>query len=549
MYKAIRLNAESIFEKPLLERRVTGRRLLGVSREFLRRINMLGLVYLIEGQPKYLDRIDQEVLAVCAFEDWNPSHYLDVAEMAMGVALAIDWTADNLPKPTQQEAIAALIEKGINPSWTSARPPGWVKGSNNWNQVCNGGMIAASIAVAEQVPELAAKTISRALNGLPHALAAYGPDGAYPEGSTYWSYGTSFSVVTIAIMESAFGNDFGMIDYPAFLESAWFRVMCNAPSGWYYNFADCGDKRSSNGDLILAWFAAKTGNQSFFERSRFLRDPESMGKLPRLAGASLAWLAQFQQGESSTMPLAWKAEGDNPIVIFQDSPDSSNGYYFGGKGGRGMVNHGNMDAGSFIFELHGVRWVIDPGNQPYHELERTGFDLWNRCQDCQRWTLLTKNNFGHSTITINKNYHNVEGMVTLEDFQTGANPEATFDMTLAFKNQLKSASRRFVKDGPASLTIVDEIMANHKTDQITWQLLTQAEVEFKDGFLLLHQDGQQLSVTNLSHPNLTASIIQLDPPPLDLDRRLQNLKRIEFNYQMSSAENEHLKIEVRLQGK
>ena len=32
-------------------------------------------------------------------------------------------------------------------------------------------------------------------------------------------------------------------------------------------------------------------------------------------------------------------------------------YYLGAKGGKGSVNHGNMDAGSFIFELNGLRWV------------------------------------------------------------------------------------------------------------------------------------------------------------------------------------------------
>src|SRR3546814_17731252 len=132
-------------------------------------------------------------------------------------------------------------------------------------------MIAASLAIAERDPELAAKTLHRALDGLPNALHEYMPSGVYPEGSTYWGYGTGFSVITIAMLESAFGTDFGYGDYPAFKESAIFRVLCNAPSGMYYNFADCGDKRSQNGDIILAWFASKTGNPVFFERDRFMR--------------------------------------------------------------------------------------------------------------------------------------------------------------------------------------------------------------------------------------------------------------------------------------
>jgi hypothetical protein len=110
-------------------------------------------------------------------------------------------------------------------------------------------MIAASLAIAEKDPELAAKTIRRSLDGIPNALASYMPDGVYPEGSTYWDYGTSFSVTTAAMLESALGSDFGHFQYPGFKESAVFRKLSIAPSGWYYNFSDCGDKRDKEGDI------------------------------------------------------------------------------------------------------------------------------------------------------------------------------------------------------------------------------------------------------------------------------------------------------------
>ena len=53
MYKAVQANAEEIQKMPLLERKLEGRRLLGVSREMLRRINMLGMVYRIEKTRKF----------------------------------------------------------------------------------------------------------------------------------------------------------------------------------------------------------------------------------------------------------------------------------------------------------------------------------------------------------------------------------------------------------------------------------------------------------------------------------------------------------------
>ncbi len=547
MYKAIQLNAHQILEKPLLERIQIGRRLLSVSREMLYRMNMLGMTYRIDKDPRILERINEEIIAVCNFSDWNPSHFLDVAEMAMAVAIGLDWTAGDLPKATIELAERALIDKGIKPSWPeNGKNPGWAYGGNNWNQVCNGGMIAASIAIAEREPELAAKTIWRALDGLPRSLKAYMPDGVYPEGSTYWSYGTSFSVVTVAMLESAFGTDFGHSDYPGFTESAVFRVLMNAPSGWYYNFADCGDKRGVQGDATLAWFAAKTGNASFFEKERFLLPAEEMGKLSRLDGAALVWIAQYEEKEEKKVPTAWKGDGANPVVILTGDEGDDRGYYFGGKGGRGTVNHGNMDGGSFVFELNGVRWAVDPGNQGYHELERTGFNLWSSCQECERWTLLTKNNFGHSTLTVDDKLHVVNGLATIIDFKDGAQPEATVDLTATFKGQLNKAHRKFTKDSPESLIIEDDIETTDSTKLITWQLMTTADVEFVPNGVILEQEGKKLLVENVSHPELAMSVVSLYPAPLELDRQMKGLKRVELRIPAWTLENGKTRVKVRL---
>ena len=256
------------------------------------------------------------------------------------------------------------------------------------------------------------------------------------------------------MFESAFGTDFGLADFPGFKESALFRSLSNAPSGWYYNFADCGDQRSKNGDFTLAWFADKTNNGTFFEEERFLHPATEMGTLPRHVGAGLVWLSQIKSKKEIPLPSAWVGHGANPIAIVRDE---ATGFYLGAKGGRGTVNHGNMDAGSFVFELNGVRWVIDPGNQNYHELEKTGFNLWGRCQDCERWTLLTKNNFGHSTLTVNNQLHVVDGMATITHFQQNEKTTVTIDLTPTFEGQLSKATRTFRKMTPQSLAIIDEI--------------------------------------------------------------------------------------------
>ena len=180
-YQALKLNAAEILNQPLLTRTLVGRRLLATSREMLYRMTILSIVYRIEKDPKILNRINDELQAVCNFSDWHPAHFLDVAELSLAVAIAVDWTGMDLPKSTVALAKKSLIEKGIKPSYNENQSPSWVTATHNWNQVCNGGMIAAAIVTADIDPALSAKTISRALDGLPYALQQYGPDGCIPK--------------------------------------------------------------------------------------------------------------------------------------------------------------------------------------------------------------------------------------------------------------------------------------------------------------------------------------------------------------------------------
>lgn len=553
LYEAIRIDAFEILDLPVMRRVKTTNAMLGISRELLRRVNMLGLVYLIEKDKIILERIDQELQAAALFSDWNPPVYLDVAEICMAVSLALDWTHDDLPESTIKLAKRALTEKGIYPSWEeyggNKQDVWWIDHYNNWNQVCNGGMIAASIAIADDDPELAAKTIQRALSGIPHELFEnYFPDGVCPEGVGYWDYATSYALLTASMLETAFGSDFGYKAYPGFLKSADFKMMCSRlPSGGYYNFADCGDAPETDGDILLAWFAAQTGKSMYYEKEKFLRPAKDL-RLSYLTGAALSWMSKYRELSKARPPLVWVGRGRTPVAVFKgDGPNSD--YYFAAKGGCGAVSHGNMDAGSFIFELNGVRWSVDPGTQDYLIGEQ-GFDLWRQCQECQRWELLTKNNYGHSTLTVNGERHKVDGYALVREFKPGQKPSVTFDLGPVFQGRLKSAFRRFTKDGERSLLVEDMIRPEETTKLVTWQFVTQADVEIVDGGALLKQNGRMLKLFHPSHPDKKFSIVSLDPPPHKLDKRLKNFKRIELRipvlYQQTGGAD--VRIQIRMAG-
>lgn len=48
------------------------------------------------GEKEYLRRAEKEMLAAASFIDWNPSHFLDVSEMSMGLAIGYDWLFNEL---------------------------------------------------------------------------------------------------------------------------------------------------------------------------------------------------------------------------------------------------------------------------------------------------------------------------------------------------------------------------------------------------------------------------------------------------------------------
>lgn len=85
----------TLTEQPV-ERIKEGKRLLAISRIALKRIYYLSYAYRMTGDKKYAHRAEQEMLAVSRFTDWNPTHFLDVGEMVMALAIGYDWLYDSL---------------------------------------------------------------------------------------------------------------------------------------------------------------------------------------------------------------------------------------------------------------------------------------------------------------------------------------------------------------------------------------------------------------------------------------------------------------------
>ena len=164
--------AEKLLTTPTVEYRLVGPRLLAESRACLERVYTLALLYRLDGRKPFLDRAVQELRAAADFKDWNPSHFLDTAEMTHAFAIGYDWLYPALTADQRGWIRAAIVEKGLVPAlaaYQSQAP--WVTARNNWNEVSNGGIAMGALAVAEDEPDKSRTLLQDALDSIPHALA------------------------------------------------------------------------------------------------------------------------------------------------------------------------------------------------------------------------------------------------------------------------------------------------------------------------------------------------------------------------------------------
>ena len=496
LYESILQACDTMLGLPVNERVVVGRRLLATSRENLRRILFLGFAYRMTGEKRYSDRAEAEMLKAASFSDWNPSHFLDVAEMTAALAIGYDWLYPKLSETSRRTIRTAILEKGLKPSFGKEHDA-IPNAPTNWNQVCHCGMAYGALAVAETEPDLARRTIERAVEKVRIPMRHYAPDGAYPEGYAYWEYGTSFNVLLISAMENAFGTDFGLCDAPGFLESGKFMLHMVTPQLRSFCYSDC----STDAGLLpaLFWFYRKTGDASILCNQGWLLQADS--RKNHLQDRLLPLLFVWGQGASLDKPtvpetLYWKGGGDNPVFLMRSGWNDPDALYVGVKMGTPGASHAHMDVGSFIFEADGVRWAIDMGGEDYDRLEKRGVDLWNGAQGSQRWEVFRYNNKAHNTLTFNDKPQSIKGKVQIKDWRDSTRLRyVAMDLTPVYEGQVRYAERAVAMVDDSYAVIEDRVEPGLYYTRMRWTLVTEATPRIlSDSVLLLERGGKRCYV-------------------------------------------------------
>lgn len=514
IHQNILAQCRQFLKQPPVERVKEGKRLLGISRTALKRIFYLSYAYRMTGEDAYFQRAEREMLAVCNFPDWNPSHFLDVGEMTLALGIGYDWLFDKLPPDSRQRIRRAIMEKGFAPS-ENTKYAWFYRTDNNWNSVCNAGLLFGALAIYEDIPDTSRKIIERCIESNPKALKAYAPQGVYPEGYGYWAYGTSFQVLLIAALESALGSDFGLTHSPGFLESAYFLQMMCAPDGNSFNFSDCGHKSTVNPAML--WLARKLKDPTvlWVEKEMMAQQNVSFAE-DRLLPTAIIYSIGLDFGAISPPERhIWSARQSVPLFVYRSNWTSSETTYLAIKGGKASASHGHMDAGSFIFVDDGVRWAMDLGMQDYHSLESKGVDLWDFSQNSQRWEVFRLGASAHNTLTVNGQRHLAQGFAPLlETIDSPRKKGAVFDLTPVLQESIRHAIRTVILDTKSNLFVKDILENSDTTALIRWVMCTpaQAEITGENRIELRQGDKRRILEVVPSRGRVKMKVWTNDPP-------------------------------------
>ena len=549
--------------------------ILMAARTELTRVTVTALLYRLTGDERYAARVVAELLNFTAWQDWDiVKHALDTGELSLAAAIGLDWTYDYLSAPSRAAELAAITSGIVAKSAEAFRaayeagPHGaswWTCDASNWAIVTNGGCGAAALAVIGEagVPPWVEQLLATATAGVRSSAAAdagygggYAPDGAWWEGPIYAGYSDRYMVPFASALETATGSDGGLFELAGVRLSARYQmhVLGPGPAFAYFNWADASEGQETLAMLLGVAGRAGDAAAAFTLRERLdaAAPGISISKIDKgsqdameFAHALIYFTDIGTLADREKVPLDL-ALPDKKIALLRSSWSDPDASFVGLKACNCSWNHGDLDAGTFVYTWGGQRWIADLGPDNYSLLSYFGAD---------RFKYYRKNSLGHSTLS----FANATQVATDcgGDSRPGAKPAAssvtylstfgslsgaalpapaghplaacapagdeqscaTIDLSPAYQGQnVSSVSRRFALRLDGALRVQDRWSATAAV-RVAAALQTFADVTVAPDAksALLTRGGRSLEIslessTACADATFTATAVRLQPP-------------------------------------
>jgi Heparinase II/III-like protein len=454
-------------------------------------------------------------------KSWNVrpaiKSFLDCAEIALAVSLTYDWLYDEFTAEEREVIERSLLQHVLEPALVAYndRFTLWPKRRDNCALVSNSGILIAALAMLKRRPDTAAHLIRQSLSSSWRIFEALAPDGAWPEGPSYWSLAMRYAALMVAALESTFGHSFGLVDRPGLALTGDFALHAVGPFGAAFNFGDSEDRLDV---APLAWFA-----------HRFKRAMDA-----RLVDSYEGWFLPFtviwgdtpKASPRKVEPPTGKIFHSGSLACFRNtwSKDPTarpvylaikGGNAFGARGGsmsrpEGLILHAQADAGSFIVDGARRRWIMDLGPDDY---DLPGyFDHGGDDKFGPRWRYYRTHAAGHNTLVIDGRNQIPSARAPI----TGSNVDedckwVIFDLSAAYGKPPNSIRRGAALAGRKVL-IQDEIDPE-VPGAITWSVHTTAKPVSVSGSVARFQLGNDRLVVRILEPETACFELSFPPEP------------------------------------
>jgi len=457
------------------------------------------MAYRLTGDERFFNRAKSDLFTVAAFPDWFQNEDLAEGEMSFAVAIGYDWLYGKLTPDERAIIKKALKDKSLLFADDSySHRAAWTGNNGNHGQVCNAGLVSAALVLADEEPDLARRIIAGARASLRVPLAGYAPDGSYPEGPGYWTYGTTYSAIMFAELESALGTDLGYGATPGFSNTVNFYEAVEGPFDLIFNYQDSADVLQNS--PVRAWLAKKFNSPFALQHTRqlladFLQKNSTVPfdraiqstVVNRFFALHEAWFPDKPAGSFTNPPLDSHFRGIADIATFRSSWNDTNAIFVGFKAGDNRRHHTHLDLGSFVLDADSQRWAMDFGgdnDQGIYTLPGY-FDY-----KVQRWTYFRANNHSHNTVTPGDALQNRNVVVPITRFGSGlTNSFAIADLTPAYSNEVTSLRRGIALLDRARVLVQDEYQPGQSHLPLHWVMVTRAKID-------LSEDGHAATLTS-----------------------------------------------------
>ncbi len=365
-YDQIISRANAILNLPLLSYGLDGANLRIPSiHEFCNdQVPFLVLAYQFTKDTRYALRCWQQWAVMCNYPDWGANrHFLDAGIAAKGVAITYDGLFDYLSDAQKQTLSSTVRNLVLQPGRTQIETNTgawkWYLSDDNWNGICHGGMILASLATYETDSVFHSNVISLATNGLQSYMQSLEPDGASEEGMVYWSYGLSNTFLAFEALKRCLSTTYGLAERPGFRKTGNFPYLMSGPAGT----ASIGDDYvyggKANKVLSYFWFS-KYFSDANMARAHYQSCLQvNSSRTTKMNGwTDLLFYSPtlVNSGSTTALPTQGLIRGIDYMYALEPSSNEE-GLYIGMHGGDNKAAHGHLDAGSFFIQSGGENFA------------------------------------------------------------------------------------------------------------------------------------------------------------------------------------------------